>query len=124
VDEAQRPSKTRAPGIDTESRFGSQQASNSSATTGYLPINSLVPSSKTATGGYKLTGITEVGNLIPIKLMLDRGWPDYNYPAPLNDPIVANYRAFLDWQHKNRGMQVDRLSPPIAERLVENVVSW
>ena len=34
--------------------------------------------------------------LIPIKLMLDRGWPDYNYPAPLNDATVANYRAFLE----------------------------
>src|SRR5436853_432224 len=33
-------------------------------------------SSKTA-HGYKLTGLTEVGDLVPIKLMLDRGWPDY-----------------------------------------------
>ncbi|MGH9646114.1 MAG: ComEC/Rec2 family competence protein, partial [Bryobacteraceae bacterium] len=69
------------------------------------------PTSKVARGGYKLTGITQVGDSIPIKLMLDRGWPDYNYPAPLNDATVTNYRAFLDWQHKNNGMQIERLKP-------------
>ena len=30
-------------------------------------------------GTYKLTGITEVGDAIPIHRMLDRGWPDYSY---------------------------------------------
>ena len=76
------------------------------------------PASKTARGGYKLTGITEVGDLIPIKLMLDRGWPDYNYPAPLNDATVTNYRAFLDWQRKNNGMQVERLKPGRKDQIV------
>ena len=74
-------------------------------------------SSKTA-HGYKLTGITEVGDLVPIKLMLDRGWPDYNYPAPLNDATVANYRAFLEWQRKNNGMQVERLKPGRNDQIV------
>ena len=74
--------------------------------------------SKTARGGYKLTGITEVGEMVPIKLMLDRGWPDYNYPAPLNDPTVTNYRAFLDWQRKNNGMQVERLKPGRNDQIV------
>jgi beta-lactamase superfamily II metal-dependent hydrolase len=75
-------------------------------------------SSKTARGGYKLTGLTEVGDLIPIRLMLDRGWPDYNYPAPLNDATVTNYRAFLDWQRKNSGMQVERLKPGRKDQIV------
>ncbi len=76
------------------------------------------PSSKTARGGYKLTGITEVGDLIPIRLMLDRGWPDYNYPAPLTGAGVANYRAFLEWQRKNNGMQVERLKPGRNDQIV------
>ena len=67
---------------------------------------------------YKLTGITEVGELVPIKLMLDRGWPDYNYPAPLNDATVTNYRAFLEWQRKNNGMQVERLKPGRNDQIV------
>lgn len=74
-------------------------------------------SSKTA-HGYKLTGITEVGELVPIKRMLDRGWPDYNYPAPLKDATVSNYRAFLDWQRKNAGMQVERLTPGRNDQIV------
>ena len=73
--------------------------------------------SKTA-HGYKLTGITEVGEAVPIKLMLDRGWPDYNYPAPLNDPTVTNYRAFLEWQRKNNGMQVERLKAGRNDQIV------
>ncbi len=76
------------------------------------------PSSKTAQGGYKLTGITEVGDTIPIKLMLDRGWPDYNYPAPLKDATVTNYRAFTDWQRRNNRMQVERLKPGRNDQIV------
>ena len=73
---------------------------------------------KTAPGGYKLSGITEVGTLIPIKVMLDRGWPDYNHPAPLTDVTVANYRAFLEYQRKNNGMQVERLQPGRGNQIV------
>jgi beta-lactamase superfamily II metal-dependent hydrolase len=76
------------------------------------------PSSKTARGGYKLTGITEVCDLIPTRLMLDRGWPDYNYPAPLRDATVANYRAFLDWQRSNTGMKVERLQAGRNDQIV------
>jgi hypothetical protein len=50
--------------------------------------------------------------------MLDRGWPDYNYPAPLNDPTVTNYRAFLEWQRKNNGMQVERLKAGRNDQIV------
>jgi beta-lactamase superfamily II metal-dependent hydrolase len=76
------------------------------------------PASKTARGGYKLTGITEVADIVPIKLMIDRGWPDYNYPAALNDATVTNYRAFLDWQRRNTGMKVERLRPGRNDQIV------
>src|SRR5260370_25137704 len=74
-------------------------------------------SSKTARGGSKLTGLTEVGDLLPIKLMLDRGWPDYSYPTPLNDSTVTNYRAFLDWQ-RNNGIRVERLQVGRTDQVV------
>ena len=69
-------------------------------------------------GAYKVTGLTEVGDLIPIKLMLDRGWPDYNYPAPLTDEVTTNYRKFLEWQHTNNGLQIERLKPGRADQIV------
>jgi hypothetical protein len=62
-----------------------------------------------ATGTYRLTGITEVGDAIPIKKMLDRGWPDYSYPTPA-DETVTNYRRFLEARQKS-GMTVERFKP-------------
>ena len=58
-----------------------------------------------------MTGITEVGELIPIRTMLDRGWPDYNFPEPLTSPMMQNYRAFLKWQIEHRGTKVERFRP-------------
>jgi hypothetical protein len=72
-------------------------------------VTAAAPASKSGT--YKLTGITEVGERIPIRKMLDRGWPDYRYPAPLDSADVRNYRAFLDWQSSQRGMRVERFQP-------------
>lgn len=62
-------------------------------------------------GPYKLAGITEVIEYVPVHKMIDRDWPDYDYPAPLKGPTIENYRAFLQWQTGNRGMQVERLQP-------------
>jgi len=62
-------------------------------------------------GQYVLTGVTEVGENIPIGKLMDRGWPDYQYPAPLNDPMIKNYRAFVKWQSEQNGMKVERFKP-------------
>lgn len=72
-------------------------------------MGGLTPTAKASKkGDYKLTGITEVGELIPIDKMIDRAWPDYNWPKPLTLEHIANYRRFLDWQIKNRGMKVEQ----------------
>jgi len=76
------------------------------------------PAAKSGKGGYKLTGITEVGEQLPIRTMIDRGWPDYNYPAPLTGPMMENYRAFLSWQSKNNSMKVERLQPGRNDQIV------
>ena len=68
-------------------------------------------SKSSSLGPYKLAGITEVAELVPIRSMIDRGWPDYDYPAPQKGATIENYRAFLSWQQAHRGMQVDRLHP-------------
>lgn len=43
-----------------------------------------------ASGKYRLTGMTGVGTLLPIHCMLDRGYPAYDYPAPILDFIRGN----------------------------------
>jgi hypothetical protein len=47
-------------------------------------------------GDYRLRGITEVSELLPIDRLIDRGWPDYEYlPPPASDMTFANYRRFV-----------------------------
>ncbi|WAC12672.1 ComEC/Rec2 family competence protein [Dyadobacter pollutisoli] len=62
-------------------------------------------------GPFKLTGITEVGEYLPIRKMIDRGWPDYNFPKTLDDEMIGNYKSFLDWHSKNKGMKVEKAAP-------------
>jgi beta-lactamase superfamily II metal-dependent hydrolase len=64
-----------------------------------------------AAGPYKLAGITEVAEIVPVRTLLDRGWPDYNYPVPLADGMMQNYRSFLKWQVENKGLRVERFQP-------------
>jgi hypothetical protein len=68
------------------------------------------------TGTYKLTGITEVGNAVPIHTLFDRGWPDYSYLVPAADETVVNYRRFLEARRKS-GMAVERFKPGLATQL-------
>jgi len=53
---------------------------------------------KSDKGDYILTGITEVGDLIPFAKIIDRNWPDYDYPLPMSShPNVQNYIRFVNW---------------------------
>jgi beta-lactamase superfamily II metal-dependent hydrolase len=61
-------------------------------------------------GSYRLTGITEVDQTVPIRVLLDRGWPDYAYPSPLTDSTITNYRKFVEARAKS-GMIVERFTP-------------
>ena len=53
---------------------------------------------------YVLTGIAEVGEYIRFSKLIDRGWPDYQYPLPINDPDVDNYHAFVKLKIENDGL--------------------
>ncbi len=56
--------------------------------TGQEPLSKL--------GDYRLRGITEVADDIPVRRLVDRGWPDYTYlPPARNDAMFANYRRFV-----------------------------
>lgn len=57
---------------------------------------------KSDKGDYILTGITEVGDLIPFSKIIDRNWPNYDYPSPMtNHPNVQNYIRFVNWHVAN-----------------------
>lgn len=57
---------------------------------------------------YILTGIAEAGETLRFRKVFDRGYPDYKYPLPIDDPDVTNYRAFLKWQSRQFGLQQER----------------
>jgi hypothetical protein len=69
-------------------------------------------------GTYKLTGLLYVAESIRIGKLLDRGWPDYDYPAPLADRATKNYRAFVAWQTTHNGLTVERFTPGRRDQVV------
>ena len=66
---------------------------------------------------YRLTGITEVGTEIPIRVLLDRASPEYFYPVPLNDDMMTNYARFIAAQ---RHMKATRFRPGSSQQIVLN----
>ncbi len=122
-----RPDDTRSPG-DWITRYVRQMLRHDSAVRlDYALLThfhsdhmgAVSQSSKASpSGGYKLSGITEVGEELPIGRMLDRGWPDYQYPVPLEDTMVQNYRIFVRWQSQQRGMRVERFLPGRKDQIL------
>ena len=72
-------------------------------------IGDYYPDAKTSkSGSYKLMGITEVGEHIIFRKLFDRGWPDYNWPAPMENEKMKNYRQFLKYNIEKNGSVVGR----------------
>jgi len=75
-------------------------------------------SKRSEQGKYALAGITEVAEFVPVKKIIDRGWPAYAYPRPVNDSMMLNYRRFLDWQVKNNALRVETSVPGRNDQIV------
>lgn len=86
-------------------------------------------------GQYVRTGITGVGDEIPIRLMIDRGYPDYVYPEPIKQlrasyrkgealPEVprgkglVNYWKFVEYHMKHSGMKAEQLKAGRDDQIV------
>jgi len=65
-------------------------------------------SPQSAYGDYQLAGITDIAERVPIRRVIDRGWPDYDYPEPLDDPSIVNYRRFLEARQRDDGLSIER----------------
>ena len=74
---------------------------------------------RSATGSYILTGITGVAELLPIEVLLDRGYPDYDIPYDMKSnafeerskanpssykywKTMNNYFSFINERHKSK----------------------
>jgi beta-lactamase superfamily II metal-dependent hydrolase len=68
--------------------------------------------------GYALSGFTLIGDQIPIKKMIDRAWPDYEYLIDPNNRTINNYKSFIEWQHNNNGLIAERFEPGHNNQIV------
>lgn len=88
----------------------------------YGEITQNTPISKK--GDYKLAGITAIGDLIPIRTLIDRAFPDYNYPYDLlkpngkNDETMINYLKFIIHHQKESGMKAEQLIPGTNRQII------
>ncbi len=62
---------------------------------------------------YGLAGITRVGEDIRFGTLVDRGYPNYDYPSleknvRSSGEMLPEYMKFVSWQRDNRGMQAER----------------
>ncbi len=72
-------------------------------------IGELYPGLKTSgNGNYILTGITEVGENIPFGKLVDRNYPDYNWPTQMKGEYIQNYIRFVKWNVENKGVAAEQ----------------
>lgn len=68
---------------------------------------------KDGSNGYKVAGLTEVGDLIPFGTFVDRGWPGYDYPSTAHFGksvgTMPEYRQFVEW-HRSNGMKMEQFN--------------
>jgi beta-lactamase superfamily II metal-dependent hydrolase len=60
-----------------------------------------------SSGQFHVTGISDVAATVPVARILDRGFPSYDYPAPLEREDSRNYAAFARYASHN-GIKVER----------------
>jgi len=67
-----------------------------------------------ASGAFKLTGITEVGERVPIDTLIDRGSA---YLPPPEDEMLKNYRAFVA-EKQGHGLKAETIRVGRADQIV------
>ena len=84
----------------------------------------ITPSTKfSANKAYQLSGITEVGDMLPIKMLIDRNSPDYNYPVDLKKAYSAepgnfpNLLKFIQYQSRY-GLKSESLKVGRTDQIV------
>lgn len=62
--------------------------------------------------GDHMGGLAEVVEAIPVAKVLDRGWPDYDYPIPLDFDAMRSYRDLTAKLH------VEKFAPGRSDQIV------
>ena len=89
-------------------------------------VGDVTPDSPRARDGdYRLTGVSDVEAILPIRRVVDRGFPDYSFPRPLSAAFAANYQAYIRWRIATR-RAVERFRVGAADQfsLVHERSAW
>lgn len=70
-------------------------------------VNDAMPRSRD--GSYRLTGVMDVAESMPIGTLIDRGYPDYDYPHTQTAPFATNYQAFVR-SRQRAGLAVEKFA--------------
>lgn len=65
---------------------------------------------------YVLTGVTDVADAVPIRTVIDRGFPDYAYPSRWQTGFAKNYLAFIAARDK-AGALTERVRVGAADQI-------
>ncbi|GGH15351.1 hypothetical protein GCM10011586_36360 [Silvibacterium dinghuense] len=68
-------------------------------------------------GNYKLTGLMDVDAKVPIRTLIDRGFPDYTYPTQQTAPYATNYLGYVQSRVK-QGKRTERIQVGSASQIV------
>ncbi|HRE79528.1 MAG TPA: hypothetical protein PLN52_00705 [Opitutaceae bacterium] len=126
-DSPQRPNATRRPGEWIAHYIRQHHPSKTNTDLDYALLThfdedhmgTVTEASPLASHGmYRLSGITDVGDQIPIHRMLDRAWPSYHYPRAMPGLKMENYRAFLRWQKEKKAMSVEAFAAGRHDQIV------
>lgn len=76
---------------------------------------------------YKYTGMTHLANLVPIRTMIDRGYPNYDYPTAeafrkRNGKIFKNYELFIK-EREQQGLKNEQFRVGSDKQLILNYSS-
>lgn len=125
VSAAPKPDATRRPG-----EWIARYAQRHLQATGrqqldYLLVTHLHPdhtgdvgdtSPPSAQGPYRLSGVTDVAEMLPVGLLVDRGYPSYDFPVKPAGRYAENYYAFVQ-SRVQRGLGVARIRAGRADQL-------
>ena len=90
-------------------------------------------SPRSENGAYQLAGLMGVCDRIPFSKIVDRGWPDYDYPLSAADSKLQNrsrgregfantqvseenYHGFLEWHRRERSVMVEHFTPGVMDQ--------
>lgn len=68
--------------------------------------------------GYRLSGLVEVAQSIPCGKLIDRGWPDYDWPLPPEGESAKNFIQFARVQVASGRLQAERFRAGANDQLV------